>query len=332
MNAYVPTFNPADLGHAVPSWSKSGKVVPHQAGSWIRNGNNWFWISDLQTGYDNFVSNKIQQRWNSWPSGQSNHTILKRTLQEDDSWAGGPVETMLEYARGEIDLTPYQETRKKVSNIGADLEQYLQKSRPGRRRSFSSEDGDLCFDRRFEIEPFAACKKMDSLKIPRMTIVCDTSFSSGVDSEFINMHTAMAWAIVDMFESVGILCSVYSTEYGRGMAPGVEESQFIYELKRHDSYVSPNSIARGLCAGFFRRIIFNSMIEAADLNGVDVNSGLGRPNSPDLPLFKNGILYLKGATTEKIKDMVDTSNDSAAISRWLLKEMQPGLKEMGMDV
>jgi hypothetical protein len=252
---------------------------------------------------------------------------LDKVFTDDKSWRGSDPKTFLEECNGKINLAPYEKIQKKISGIPESLSEYLQRVRPVRKRTLSDKDGDYQLERRWDINPFASTENKINSKTPKLNIFCDISFSASYDSEEIQKHCMFVWALVDLLEKHGILCSVYTTHWVSSLAQsGKCNAQFVYLLKRYDDYVSMGALARGLSAGFYRRVCFMFMTNLAAYLKKDVAMGLGYPIHDKLDkikFFENGNLYLRARDTEEL-----LNKNPKDASKLLLDKMLPGLEAL----
>lgn len=339
---YTPSYSPEDLGHTALFAGDKASHIEHEYGRLLTRetkdrdgdkGGHFIWLSDLGTvfsmysDYHHHGGRDLVKAAKKKGYENTATEIHESLFREGSEFRGANPKDILKQATGEVDLAAHRKARSKIWSIGSEVERYLLKSRPGRRRMFSAEDGDLIQDRIYDVAPFATTARPKALQIPRLTVVCNMSFSGGVSADFINRHCALTWALVDMFEGVGILCTVYSTAYIQNMSSRMDKTQMIFELKKHDSYVAPSNIARGLSTAFFRRLCFLSMAIAPNLIGDDVRGGLGSVfDRSNTPTFKDGILYVHESLTEQLGKLGPEKG-----SKWLLEQMMPGLKEMGLN-
>jgi hypothetical protein len=326
---FSPTFSIEDLKH-VAIFNDAEKNNVFNSAQILENGKNNIVLSDLYSAFNLYKKKNASQvayaNSESNKGRKCNAGKITEIFNNNDEWRGASPSEFLKQADGEIDLTDYLKQKEKMRGVSDGLQEYLQRARPGRKRSFSDKDGDFIHERSWDISPFATTQRVENLNIPKLTIVCDISFNSGVSSSFIQKHCMLVWVIVDLFEQAGILCSVYSSHTNEGLANGFGRSQFLYELKKHDSYVSANSIARGMSAAFFRRLCFLQMINLCAFKEKDCSYGLGRPLNMHLPFFKDGILFMRGDDTEELMSL-----DPEQASQRLLIKMQSGLTEMGLE-
>lgn len=209
--------------------------------------------------------------------------VKENELQKaKDSFHGEAPATLGDWMQnGTFDLTPCREALAELKKKGLtkrikDACQGLVKERT---RVLSEYDGDYDHDRRFDPE----CYQATTMAVGQghtIKLLANFSMSAGVDAAKINKYGAMVWAVSQLLEDAGFVCSIDIVNTGQSLFSGSDAAHSIQvEVKKAGSYINPKVLGAVFNNTFKRRAIFWCLPVACELSGHTAQSNYGYPVS-----------------------------------------------------
>jgi hypothetical protein len=204
----------------------------------------------------------------------------------EDCFTGGGTEfngcTVSEFkesALGNFDTTEFLKAAPKFAKIEKLFSEKAEMIAPKRKRRLSEHDGEIDFDRRWELTPYWNTVKERSGVAPVLDIWCEFAFNSGVEQSDITKFGVFCWAIANAIENAGI--QVNLNLYNHGTARPYKWSnstdRHVVTVKRAGEYVDMQNLARCFTSGFYRRGMFTACyLTAWGEQGSRLGEGFGR--------------------------------------------------------
>lgn len=146
-----------------------------------------------------------------------------------------------------------------------------------RKRFLSEHDGDYVHDRRFDINFMESARREKAQGSNLIKINACASFSVRIKYRQINEYAKEICELVNYFEAQGRSVELNMTyKMNRIFYNAPFISAFI-TIKQPDKYLSKSDIYRAFSSVFFRHIGFSVITTLAEINGKEVDSGLGVP-------------------------------------------------------
>lgn len=223
----------------------------------------------------------------------------RSTDTENDRFSGGSVQLVEDAINGKFDQSPFLAARDQISKTLAELQTLTSLTGKRRKRVVSEYDGDLNFERLYDIAPFDATRTENSGIARTIDVVVDFSFNCMVSAKAISEYGAVCWSVVDLLERSGIQCNVlleFKAEQGAETKVETDAEKVTIRtqrllVKRADQYQDPMDLARCFTSWFFRRILFTTSVICTDAQGLGASYGLGGP-IPRTSHAKAGELFL----------------------------------------
>ena len=208
-------------------------------------------------------------------------------------FCGGTYQEALEI--GNIDF--FNEMREKLESQNVQRKIVPQHLLNRKRRRIKSEfDGDYNFDEKWSMYPFSSARRQ-RLPIPSIRLVADFSIHCAYESKQINAFGAVMWSLCQMLESIGVNVEVVIRAVCKGFHDNADRANTLVStitVKNSGEYISPIAMTTCFRSVYYRRVIFNADILAADFVDGNVSYGLGSPEkSVSLIDFKDGELILE---------------------------------------
>jgi hypothetical protein len=195
----------------------------------------------------------------------------------ESGFTGSTVKQICDAAEGKFDQAPFLEARDRISKeIGA-LETVESMIARKRKRNLNEHDGEMDFDRLYDINYFNNTRIENSGSARTVDINVSFGINCGVTPAQINEYGCTVWAVIDLLERSGIQCNVtlFWQTNGELGTSGINQFRLESILKRAGEYVDPMDLARCFTSGFYRRVNFNAQCLISDAIGTDAQNSLG---------------------------------------------------------
>jgi hypothetical protein len=248
----------------------------------------------------------VKGSYNSEKLGKEG-SLVDDSDAKENRFRGGTSKDIINAMNGKFNAISFlkkrEEIKKKFSKL-AELEAAINRKRS---RVMSEHDGELDFDRLYELNPFHSTRFSNDAVSRIINVNVDFTFSAGVDSDKINEFGATVWAVINLLENSGIQCNVnlvnafdhitYTRDDGK---PNPRRIKIISNIKRAGDYIDTMDIARCFTSNYFRRVVFTTVVSICEMIGCNTSWGLGYPE-----YFDSNLKNSKGEINFKIGQMID---------------------------
>lgn len=222
----------------------------------------------------------------------SNIAFMKKFHEvENPEFTGGTKEEVYKAIGGDFNQEPFLKARQDIGDQMQEMAISKLFAARKRRRHFSEHDGELDFDRQWELRPFHSTKHDNSGFLKSIDVDVQMGFNCGVEAKAIAKYGAICWSVIDLLERSGISCNVkvvvdsagssYHWIDGNEKKPVFKTNTQEILVKRSDQYVDTMDIARCFTPWFFRSVMFVGQVMMDDACGLITNSGLGSSHPKD---------------------------------------------------
>lgn len=215
----------------------------------------------------------------------------EQASDESSSWRGGTVKELREVPR----FNNFVKTRVDISKrpMFKKIEHKMGLS-PKRKRFMSEHDGEMNFDKLYDIKLFESTMRSQTHS-KKLNVVVDFSILAHTDAKDIDRYGATVWAIIQLLEAKGYGVNLLLEQTGRNVYCGNGASyrlKMLQKVKKENEYLSPKVLAMCFQSNWYRRVTFGMMVKCGDEFSFPVNSSLGTTWNKRQTSLKNGEFYI----------------------------------------
>lgn len=209
----------------------------------------------------------------------------------DSSWRGGTVKELREVPS----FNNFIKTRSDISKrrMFKKIEHKMGLS-PRRKRYMSEHDGEMNFDKLYDIKFFESTMRSQTHS-KKLDIIVDFSILGHTSSEDIDRYGATVWAVIQLLEAKGYGVNLFLEQTGQN---AFAEKGYAYRIKMlqkvksENEYLSPKVIAMCFQSNWYRRVTFGMMVKCGDEFNFPVNTNLGTTWNKKPTSLKDGEFYI----------------------------------------
>ena len=198
---------------------------------------------------------------------------------DDAHFLGSTVAETERACNGEFETKTFRDAQEKIKGL-IKVQELETLSAKKRSRVFSEYDGEVDFDRQWELKPFANTRAETGGVQRTLEINVDFSFNCSVTAKSIARYGAIAWAIADLVERAGIQVTINAVATVNNLI--IEDRATltsIINVKRAGDYTDVLALARCFTPWFYRRITWSTWVTVAEARGETASRNLGNPQS-----------------------------------------------------
>lgn len=232
-----------------------------------------FW--DAKAVFNTFLAANNKEI--SFPGYGNRHECYSNNSNAD--FYGSTIGEFKEAANGKFDASEFTSQQSKYQGLEKLLSEKAEMIAPKRKRKLSEYDGEIDFDRRWDMAPYWNTVKEKSGVAPTLDIWCEFSFNCGVAAEDIAKFGVFCWSIANAVENAGIQVNLNLYNYGerRNSQDHKWTDCNHISVKKAGEYIDMQNIARCFTPGFYRRGMFTACYIASWADqGVPIESDFGR--------------------------------------------------------
>jgi hypothetical protein len=251
-----------------------------------------------------------------------NRTLLNRDFNDgyDDNgtnrtrFTGCTVADVKKLAAGEFDPSRFLKARERITKQIGSLDTLQSQIARRRKRNLNDQDGEIDFDRLYDINYFHAARIENSAVARIVNITVGVNISVGIKEAEINDYGAMVWSVIDLLERSGIQCSVtmrWSPTSSISGDPKHYDASVV--VKTAGEYIDPMNLARCFTSAFFRRALFSTLPVVADAIGSDAETNRGFAPQGECGAkqgeiqFDPSLLEYQSINFERIREFITTA-------------------------
>jgi len=192
--------------------------------------------------------------------------------KSNNNWKGGSYEDLYVPAK-DIDLS-HISSKLEASEVFSKLV-YSLATVSKRTRIRCAYDGELDYDKRFDVEPF---NRRSTRKGPQriLKLRAQGNFTCYVSSQVINEYGQFIAVLINLLEKNQVMVQFDLMYQTSNVADADDLSSIYLKVKKADEYLSMASVSKVVSSNFFRRIGFALYCCNAEIQKRDVGYGLGQ--------------------------------------------------------
>lgn len=236
-------------------------------------------VDDATAGFDIHAASAFRFVTTRDAFKLSGNEDVTREWERDNNPASfyGSKARLQEMAQGKINLAPFHDARRAISEVTREISAELADIAPKRVRRMSDQDGDWDHARMWELAPFQSTKRARGGIARVIDVEVNFQFNAGTKTHDIERFGAFAYSVVQAIESAGVQVNLTCG----GMAQNVFARNEVLtkqtcRVKQAGEYMEESLLARCFTTEFFRRVMFTLSVAACDSLDKTIRSTLGK--------------------------------------------------------